>query len=40
MNKMKWFKELALTNPSEQDMNTIELIQIRFRELRSNPSGR
>jgi hypothetical protein len=31
MNKMKWFKELAITHPNEEDMNTIEGVQIRLR---------
>lgn len=40
MNKMKWFKELAILHPAEEDINAVETVQIRLRELRSNPSGR
>ena len=40
MNKMKWFKELAILQPTEDDIGAVETVQIRLRELRSNPSGR
>lgn len=40
MNKMKWFKELAILQPTEEDISAVETVQIRLRELRSNPSGR
>jgi len=40
MNKMKWFKELAIFNPTEDDISTIEVIQMKYRELRENPNGK
>lgn len=40
MNKMKWFKELAILQPTEEDISAVETVQIRLRELRCSPSGR
>jgi hypothetical protein len=40
MNKMKWLKELSISNPDEGDMATIEDLQIRLKRLRDNPTSR
>ena len=40
MNKMKWFKELNVSDPSEEDMAAVEGLQIRLRRLKEAPSGR
>ena len=40
MNKMKWLKELSIKSPSEEDMATIEQLQMKLRQLREKPSGR
>jgi hypothetical protein len=40
MNKMKWFRELSIADPSEEDMATVENVQMRLRRLREAPSGR
>lgn len=37
---MKWFRELSIADPSEQDMATVENVQMRLRRLREAPSGK
>jgi|JI6StandDraft_1071083.scaffolds.fasta_scaffold631119_2 hypothetical protein len=40
MNKMKWLKELSISDPTEEDIATVEKVQMQLRKLRESPTAR
>jgi hypothetical protein len=40
MNKVKWLKELHITNPSQEDIEKVEEIQLFFRKIKDFPTAK
>ncbi len=39
MNKLKWFEELKVYDPNQDDIDTVEELQLNYRKLKSNPDA-
>jgi hypothetical protein len=40
MNKVKWLKELYIVNPTQEDVEKVEEIQLLFRKIKEFPSAK
>lgn len=40
MNKVKWLKELHIINPTQEDIEKVEEIQLFFRKIKEYPSAK
>lgn len=39
MNKLKWFQQLKLKDPSPEDIEKVENLQLAYRKLKSQPDS-
>lgn len=39
MNKLQWFDELKVTDPTQDDIDKVEQLQLIYRKIKDNPEA-